>query len=87
LVRLLGFGRGFGRLNEIVAYRLGERVFEHRRKPLGSRSRSAGFAKTKDAMLTGRDQHLFMAMVMNRLYGWPQATTVGYLNEGLTLYL
>ena len=79
-MRLLGFGRGFGRLNEIVAYRLGERVFEHRCKRLGSRSRSAGFAKTKDAMLTGRDQHLLMTMVTNRLDGWPQATTVGDLN-------
>ena len=86
-MRLLGFGRGFGRLNEIVAYRLGERVFEHCRKPLGSRSRSVGFAMRKDAMLTGRDQHLLMTTATNRPDRSPQATTVGYLNEGLTLYL
>ena len=76
-MRFLGLGRGFHRLNEIVAYRLGERVFEHCRKPLGSRSRSVGFAMRKDAMLTGRDQHLLMPMVMNRPDRWPQATTVG----------
>jgi hypothetical protein len=54
---------------------------------LGSRSRSAGFAKRKDAMLTGCDQHLLMTTATNRPDRWPQATAVGYLNEGLTLYL
>jgi hypothetical protein len=36
----LGLGRGFHRLNEIVAYRLGERVL-----------RTAGFVKRKDAKI------------------------------------
>jgi Pyridoxamine 5'-phosphate oxidase len=32
------------------------------------------------------DQHRIMAIATLRPDGWPQATTVGYVNEGLTLY-
>jgi len=32
------------------------------------------------------DQHRIMTIATLRLDGWPQATTVGYANEGLTLY-
>jgi nitroimidazol reductase NimA-like FMN-containing flavoprotein (pyridoxamine 5'-phosphate oxidase superfamily) len=32
------------------------------------------------------DQHRIMTVATNRPDGWPQATTVGYVNEGLTLY-
>jgi general stress protein 26 len=32
------------------------------------------------------DQHRIMTIATNRPDGWPQATTVGYVNEGLTLY-
>jgi len=32
------------------------------------------------------DQHRLMTVATNRPDGWPQATTVGYVNEGLTLY-
>jgi nitroimidazol reductase NimA-like FMN-containing flavoprotein (pyridoxamine 5'-phosphate oxidase superfamily) len=30
--------------------------------------------------------HRIMTVATNRQDGWPQATTVGYVNEGLTLY-
>jgi nitroimidazol reductase NimA-like FMN-containing flavoprotein (pyridoxamine 5'-phosphate oxidase superfamily) len=44
-----------------------------------------------DAQLKGRilallDQHRIMTVATLRPDGWPQATTVGYVNEGLTLY-
>lgn len=32
------------------------------------------------------DQHRIMTIATIRPDGWPQATTVGYANEGLTLY-
>ncbi len=32
------------------------------------------------------DQHRIMTLATLRPDGWPQATTVGYVNEGLTLY-
>ena len=32
------------------------------------------------------DQHRIMSLATLRPDGWPQATTVGYVNEGLTLY-
>jgi len=32
------------------------------------------------------DQHRIMTLATNRPDGWPQATTVGYCNDGLTLY-
>jgi len=37
-------------------------------------------------ILTLLDQHRIMTIATLRPDGWPQATTVGYLNEGLTLY-
>src|ERR1700758_4712794 len=32
------------------------------------------------------DEHRIMTIATLRPDGWPQATTVGYVNEGLTLY-
>jgi nitroimidazol reductase NimA-like FMN-containing flavoprotein (pyridoxamine 5'-phosphate oxidase superfamily) len=32
------------------------------------------------------DQHRLMTVATNRPDGWPQATTVGYVNDGLILY-
>ena len=32
------------------------------------------------------DRHRIMTVATNRPDGWPQATTVGYVNDGLTLY-
>lgn len=37
-------------------------------------------------ILTLLDQHRIMTIATVRPDGWPQATTVGYANEGLTLY-
>jgi len=37
-------------------------------------------------ILTLLDQHRVMTVATLRPDGWPQATTVGYVNEGLTLY-
>ena len=37
-------------------------------------------------ILTLLDQHRIMTIATLRPDGWPQATTVGYSNEGLTLY-
>ena len=31
-------------------------------------------------------QHRIMTVATNRADGWPQATTVGYVNDGMTLY-
>ena len=31
-------------------------------------------------------QHRLMTIATNRPDGWPQATTVGYVNDGLTIY-
>jgi nitroimidazol reductase NimA-like FMN-containing flavoprotein (pyridoxamine 5'-phosphate oxidase superfamily) len=32
------------------------------------------------------DRHRLMTIATNRPDGWPQATTVGYVNDGLTIY-
>jgi nitroimidazol reductase NimA-like FMN-containing flavoprotein (pyridoxamine 5'-phosphate oxidase superfamily) len=37
-------------------------------------------------ILTLLDQHRIMTIATLRPDGWPQATTVGYINAGLTLY-
>ncbi len=37
-------------------------------------------------ILTLLDQHRIMRLATLRPDGWPQTTTVGYVNEGLTLY-
>jgi nitroimidazol reductase NimA-like FMN-containing flavoprotein (pyridoxamine 5'-phosphate oxidase superfamily) len=37
-------------------------------------------------ILTILDQHRIMTIATLRPDGWPQATTVGYANEGLTIY-
>jgi nitroimidazol reductase NimA-like FMN-containing flavoprotein (pyridoxamine 5'-phosphate oxidase superfamily) len=37
-------------------------------------------------ILTLLDQHRIMTIATLRPDGWPQATTVGYVNEGTTLY-
>jgi nitroimidazol reductase NimA-like FMN-containing flavoprotein (pyridoxamine 5'-phosphate oxidase superfamily) len=41
---------------------------------------------TRTKILTLLDQHRIMTVATLRPDGWPQATTVGYVNEGLTLY-
>jgi len=40
----------------------------------------------KKRILTLLDQHRIMTVATLRPDGWPQATTVGYVNEGLTLF-
>ena len=40
----------------------------------------------KAKILTILDQHRIMTVATLRPDGWPQATTVGYVNDGLTLY-
>lgn len=40
----------------------------------------------RDKILAILDQHRIMTIATLRPDGWPQATTVGYVNEGLTLY-
>lgn len=40
----------------------------------------------KNRILTLLDEHRIMTLATVRPDGWPQATTVGYVNEGLTLY-
>src|SRR5690349_11354457 len=40
----------------------------------------------KEKILALLDQHRIMTIATLRPDGWPQATTVGYVNEGLTLY-
>jgi nitroimidazol reductase NimA-like FMN-containing flavoprotein (pyridoxamine 5'-phosphate oxidase superfamily) len=40
----------------------------------------------KHKILTLLDQHRIMTIAALRPDGWPQATTVGYANDGLTLY-
>jgi len=42
--------------------------------------------ETRQNILTLLDQHRIMTIATLRPDGWPQATTVGYANEGLTLY-
>ena len=43
-------------------------------------------ARIRDQVLTLLDQHRIMTLATLRPDGWPQATTVGYANEGMTLY-
>ena len=38
------------------------------------------------AILRLLDQHRIMRLATLRADGWPQATTVGYGNDGMTLY-
>jgi nitroimidazol reductase NimA-like FMN-containing flavoprotein (pyridoxamine 5'-phosphate oxidase superfamily) len=40
----------------------------------------------KQNILSLLDRHRIMTVATLRPDGWPQATTVGYVNEGLTLY-
>ncbi len=40
----------------------------------------------KTKILDLLDQHRIMTVATLRPDGWPQATTVGYVNEGLTIY-
>ncbi|AGW90084.1 MULTISPECIES: pyridoxamine 5'-phosphate oxidase family protein [Cupriavidus] len=40
----------------------------------------------RQKILTLLNQHRIMTLATLRPDGWPQATTVGYVNEGLTLY-
>lgn len=40
----------------------------------------------RSKILTLLDQHRIMTVATLRPDGWPQATTVGYVNEALTLY-
>ena len=40
----------------------------------------------KRTILTLLDQHRIMTIATLRPDGWPQATTVGHVNNGLTLY-
>ena len=40
----------------------------------------------KQKILALLDEHRIMTLATLRPDGWPQATTVGYVNEGLTLY-
>jgi nitroimidazol reductase NimA-like FMN-containing flavoprotein (pyridoxamine 5'-phosphate oxidase superfamily) len=40
----------------------------------------------RSKILSLLDQHRIMTVATLRPDGWPQATTVGYVNEGLTLY-
>jgi nitroimidazol reductase NimA-like FMN-containing flavoprotein (pyridoxamine 5'-phosphate oxidase superfamily) len=42
--------------------------------------------KLRKKILALLDQHRIMTIATLRPDGWPQATTVGYVNEGLTLY-
>jgi nitroimidazol reductase NimA-like FMN-containing flavoprotein (pyridoxamine 5'-phosphate oxidase superfamily) len=42
--------------------------------------------ETRKKILTLLDEHRIMTIATIRPDGWPQATTVGYVNEGLTLY-
>jgi nitroimidazol reductase NimA-like FMN-containing flavoprotein (pyridoxamine 5'-phosphate oxidase superfamily) len=40
----------------------------------------------KSKILELLDQHRLMTVATNRPDGWPQATTVGYVNDGMTIY-
>jgi hypothetical protein len=41
---------------------------------------------TRKKILQILDQHRLMTVATNRPDGWPQATTVGFVNDGLRLY-
>ena len=42
--------------------------------------------RVETTILSLLDEHRIMTVATLRPDGWPQATTVGYVNEGLTLY-
>lgn len=42
--------------------------------------------RAADAIVALLDRERLMSVAFNRPDGWPQVTTVGYLNEGLNLY-
>ena len=42
--------------------------------------------ETRRRILALLDEHRIMTLATLRPDGWPQATTVGYANEGLTIY-
>lgn len=42
--------------------------------------------KTKDLILRLLNEHRVMTLATNRPDGWPQATIVGYVNDGFLLY-
>ncbi|MER8781247.1 pyridoxamine 5'-phosphate oxidase family protein [Mesorhizobium sp. M1006] len=42
--------------------------------------------EVRNKILTLLDQHRIMTIATLRQDGWPQATSVGYVNEGLILY-
>jgi nitroimidazol reductase NimA-like FMN-containing flavoprotein (pyridoxamine 5'-phosphate oxidase superfamily) len=42
--------------------------------------------EVRNKILTLLDQHRIMSIATLRPDGWPQTTTVGYVNEGLILY-
>jgi nitroimidazol reductase NimA-like FMN-containing flavoprotein (pyridoxamine 5'-phosphate oxidase superfamily) len=42
--------------------------------------------KIRNKILQLLDSHRIMTLATLRADGWPQATTVGYVNEGLTIY-
>lgn len=42
--------------------------------------------RIRNQILALLDQHRIMTIATIRPDGWPQATTVGYVNDGLTLY-
>lgn len=42
--------------------------------------------KAKDRVLQVLDSHRLMSLATNRPDGWPQATLVGYVNDGFLLY-
>ena len=43
-------------------------------------------AEIRRKILTLLDQHRIMTVATLRPDGWPQATTVGYVNDGMTIY-
>ena len=43
-------------------------------------------ATIRKQILSLLDEHRVMTLATLRPDGWPQATTVGYVNEGMTLY-
>ncbi len=43
-------------------------------------------AKIRDKILKLLDQHRIMTLATVRPDGWPQATTVGYVHDGMILY-
>jgi len=43
-------------------------------------------SEVRDFAVRILDQHRIMTLATNRPDGWPQATVVGYANDGLTIY-